>query len=49
LTIVRDPVCGMTVDDRNARYKAETGGKKYYFCSSGCLASFTADPSKYSH
>lgn len=42
-----DPVCGMTVDDTTAKLKAEYQGKTYYFCSQGCLKSFSANPGKY--
>jgi P-type Cu+ transporter len=42
-----DPVCGMQVDPARAAGSAEHDGKKYYFCSKGCLAKFEADPRKY--
>jgi xanthine dehydrogenase accessory factor len=42
-----DPVCGMTVDVADARYRTVHEGQTYYFCSAGCLESFEADPSKY--
>jgi P-type Cu+ transporter len=42
-----DPVCGMTVDPHNARYRAEYHGRTSYFCSAGCRAKFIADPQKY--
>jgi len=45
--LAKDPVCGMTVDEKKARFKTEWGGKTYYFCSSGCLADFAADPARY--
>jgi len=45
--MARDPVCGMSVDEKTARYKTEWNGKSYFFCSSGCLADFTANPKKY--
>ncbi|NJE04703.1 YHS domain-containing protein [Thermococcus sp. M36] len=41
-----DPVCGMEVDE-NTGFKAEYGGKVYYFCSPGCKAEFEANPEKY--
>ena len=28
---VKDPVCGMTIDPATAKYRAEHGGKTYYF------------------
>jgi len=42
-----DPVCGMTVDVADARYRTVHEGQTYYFCSAGCLESFEADPAKY--
>ncbi|HEY5776032.1 MAG TPA: heavy metal translocating P-type ATPase, partial [Xanthomonadales bacterium] len=41
-----DPVCGMKVtSDSEHRFTHE--GEEYYFCSSGCLKKFSADPGKY--
>ena len=45
--MARDPVCGMTVDEKTARYKTDWSGKTYYFCSPGCLAEFGANPTKF--
>ncbi|MDV3244525.1 MAG: YHS domain-containing protein [Nitrososphaerales archaeon] len=42
-----DPICGMGVDEETARFKAESGGKTYYFCSPGCMKAFNANPTKY--
>jgi xanthine dehydrogenase accessory factor len=42
-----DPVCGMTVDVADARYRAVHEGRTYYFCSAGCLESFESEPAKY--
>jgi xanthine dehydrogenase accessory factor len=42
-----DPVCGMTVDVADARYRTVHDGQTFYFCSAGCLESFEADPTKY--
>jgi YHS domain-containing protein len=42
-----DPVCGMQVDERTAKYKSVYMGQAYYFCSPGCKASFDKDPQKY--
>jgi len=44
---VRDPVCGMTVDPQRAAGSVVHQGQTYYFCSSGCVAKFQADPEKY--
>ena len=42
-----DPVCGMTVDPKTAKHKADHKGHTYYFCSAGCKAKFVATPAKY--
>jgi xanthine dehydrogenase accessory factor len=42
-----DPVCGMTVDVADARYRTVHDGQTYYFCSAGCLESFEGDPARY--
>ena len=44
---VRDPVCGMQVDTRNAMHELQLGDATYYFCSSRCLEKFRADPDRY--
>jgi Cu+-exporting ATPase len=46
-TIVRDPVCGMDVDTRTAKFRYEVGDTTYYFCSAGCLEKFRADPNRH--
>ena len=42
-----DPVCGMTVDVADARYRSVYDERTYYFCSAGCLKSFEADPARF--
>lgn len=42
-----DPVCGMSVDPRTAKHRAEHRGHSYYFCSAGCRTKFVNDPQKY--
>lgn len=46
-TVVKDPVCGMTVDVSKAKHTTEHQGKPYYFCCAGCKAKFEADPEKF--
>jgi YHS domain-containing protein len=48
VTSVKDPVCGMSVDPATATEKVDYMGATYYFCSSGCRASFERDPARYS-
>ncbi len=45
--IERDLVCGMNVNAVAAKHIHERGGKKYYFCSSGCLEKFKSNPQRY--
>jgi YHS domain-containing protein len=45
--VAKDPVCGMMVDEKRARYVSEFKGAKYYFCSSSCKSSFDREPQKY--
>jgi Cu+-exporting ATPase len=45
--IVRDPVCGMTVDPDAGKPTAEHDGHTYYFCSESCQKKFIADPDAY--
>lgn len=42
-----DPVCGMSVDPATAAANVEHEGTTYYFCSTHCATTFTADPHKY--
>lgn len=44
---VKDPVCGMTVDPKNAAAAAVRGGSTYYFCSTSCRDKFEQAPDKY--
>jgi P-type Cu+ transporter len=43
----RDPVCGMSVEPQPAAGSAEHDRKTYYFCSTGCLEQFKAEPGKF--
>jgi P-type Cu+ transporter len=43
----KDPVCGMTVDPRTSEFRADAGGKTYYFCSSKCRERFVARPGRF--
>jgi len=46
-SLLKDPVCGMTVDAETAPEMSEAGGTRYFFCSASCKAKFDADPSAY--
>ncbi len=43
----KDPVCGMQVNPDTAAGSHAHAGQTYYFCSTGCLEKFRADPLKY--
>ncbi len=47
--MMKDPVCGMMVDERTAKLKSEHEGKAFYFCSSACKTAFDKDPHRYGH
>ncbi|MGE5751923.1 MAG: heavy metal translocating P-type ATPase, partial [Nitrospirota bacterium] len=44
---VKDPVCGMTIEDSNASSVSTYKGTTYYFCSSSCKDDFDKDPEAY--
>src|SRR5450756_144317 len=46
-SLVRDPVCGMSVDPATATQRVESAGTTYYFCSAGCKETFDKDPGRY--
>jgi YHS domain-containing protein len=43
----KDPVCGMTVEQRNAAGQSEYQGKTYCFCSKKCKEKFDKEPAKF--
>jgi len=43
----KDPVCGMTVDEKRAVHKEIYDNKVYYFCSSTCQTEFIKNSSMY--
>jgi xanthine dehydrogenase accessory factor len=42
-----DPVCGMAVVPNEASLHLDHGGRRHYFCGTGCLRAFAADPTRY--
>ncbi|HEX7248523.1 MAG TPA: XdhC family protein [Actinomycetota bacterium] len=42
-----DPVCGMTVDVADARYRTTHDGRTVYFCSAPCLEAFEREPARF--
>jgi Cu+-exporting ATPase len=47
LNLEKDPVCGMNVNPATARHTYTHAGQTYYFCCTGCVEKFKADPQKY--
>ncbi len=47
--MMRDPVCGMMVDERKTNLKSEYEGRTFYFCSPNCKKTFDSDPRRYGH
>jgi Cu+-exporting ATPase len=46
--MLKDPVCGMKIDEKSTTIlKSDYRNKTYYFCSRGCKKSFDDNPSKY--
>ena len=42
-----DPVCGMTVEPKNAAAAWEHEGTTYYFCSVACMERFRQEPERF--
>jgi Cu+-exporting ATPase len=47
--MMKDPVCGMMVDEKKTKLKSEHEGKTFYFCSTTCKTTLDKDPHKYGH
>ncbi len=47
MATVKDPVCGMEVDQAKTPWKSKVGEREYFFCSDQCRRDFEAEPSKY--
>ncbi|GAJ92596.1 heavy metal translocating P-type ATPase [Rhizobium rhizogenes] len=46
-TVIRDPVCGMTVDPKAGKPSLEYKGRTFHFCCDGCRKKFEAAPENY--
>ena len=38
--MTKDPICGMEVDEKKAKFKLVSKEKRYYFCSKNCYDEF---------
>ncbi len=45
--MVRDPVCGMEIDEKKAPLRSDYQGRTYYFCAPGCKAEFDRNPERF--
>ncbi len=45
--MAKDPVCGMMVDEKKAKFKSDYNGKTYYFCAASCKTVFDKNPTKF--
>lgn len=46
---VKDLVCGMEIDPREAAAIREVKAQKFYFCSDHCVQQFDTNPNRYTH
>lgn len=47
MSLVRDPVCGMTIDSGTAAATRVHAGQTYHFCALHCAKRFEADPARF--
>jgi YHS domain-containing protein len=47
--MMKDPVCGMMVDETKTQFKSTHDGREFYFCSASCKQTFDKEPHKYGH
>ena len=45
--MAKDPVCGMTVDEKTAKWRSEYEGETYYFCAERCKQAFDRKPKRF--
>ena len=45
--MAKDPVCGMSVDEKRPAATATQDGKTYYFCAAACKDKFVKNPKQY--
>ena len=43
----RDPVCGVNLNEKTAKYKITHDGETYYFCSVKCKKKFKRNRGKF--
>jgi P-type Cu+ transporter len=45
--MIKDPICGMTVNPQTAAFSVHYRGQTYFFCSQMCRMMFEREPEKY--
>jgi Cu+-exporting ATPase len=45
--MVKDPVCGMDIEEAKVHARREHAGRTFFFCSSKCEAAFAENPARY--
>ena len=45
--MAKDPVCGMSVDEKKAAATTTHDGKTYCFCATACKNKFVKNPKQY--
>jgi YHS domain-containing protein len=45
--MVKDPVCGMEIDEKRSSARSTYKGVTYFFCAKGCKVAFDKEPEKY--
>lgn len=45
--MVKDPVCGMNINEEDAAGSITYNREKYFFCAPGCKVYFIKNPNKY--
>ncbi len=45
--MVKDPVCGMEIEEKKAHASRQHGGRTFFFCSAKCVEQFDKQPAKY--
>jgi YHS domain-containing protein len=45
--MAKDPICGMNVDEKTAKFKSDYDGKTFYFCAASCKNTFDKNPAKF--
>jgi Cu+-exporting ATPase len=47
MLMVKDPVCGMDVDEKEGKFQSEYESRNFYFCSEECQDTFDSQPQNY--